>query len=415
MSETNDNERKGNDIQIVRDVQRVKKAILSSPALARSADLRSFLAMRIDACIEAAATPGMIRANAVHIQEAREICRGIVRAIESASVSDDSIVSFQNQLQVQVDNLEIALASALRSAGSADAPSIGSLVNLDRLDERALSKLQQEVMEKLARLRKEGQSFESYIKAQQLRLERQFEQSVDRFNQLETERSANYAQKIIQIQDDAARQVSEAQANLQSEIEAIRISAEEQIRKGGVELSETAAEAKKIIEAQLVKVETLVKIISNTSMAGNFKSQADAARRTGRFWQALAVVALAGLVIFTATSYADYDASMDWIPLVSKGLVTISLIVLAAFSVRQLDRYHETEKSHRRYELELSAVDPYLTGLPDSVKNEVKVKLAEKFFGNTAEGVALKAEVPQYSIDLVKAILDTVASYNKKD
>lgn len=98
----------------------------------------------------------------------------------------------------------------------------------------------------------------------------------------------------------------------------------------------------------------------------------------------------------------------------SKIFVTIAFGILAAFSVRQADKYSAIEMINRRYQLELSSIDPYLVNLPEEIQEKVKVELSKKLFGNTDIKLPLQEkETTGNMIDLLQMLLKLTQEIKK--
>lgn len=158
----------------------------------------------------------------------------------------------------------------------------------------------------------------------------------------------------------------------------------------------------------------LVQVIGNVGVTGNYKMEANAERRSANIFRWIALGAMALIVVgIGATLWAALKADATWQQVLLRLGITIALSIPAAYTARESERHRQLERRYRRLELELSSIDAYLVKIPEETRNALKIKLAERFFGqNESE---MKAENEDKTVSSVLDILKlTLANLTKK-
>jgi len=260
--------------------------------------------------------------------------------------------------------------------------------------------------------------------AQKSRLDNVISEYQQQFSSAESERRSEFNQReqarITQARESLENHEADFRTAIDSATESFQTALEEGKKKLQDTLqSQTQAGTSHIetLEGYRDQAQELLQVIGSTGMAGDFKKAATSARHSVWLWQSLTVASMIGLIIFAVLAYKASDTeTVDWGHIGTRIFVAISFGVLAAFSIRQADKYHESETRNRRYQLELSSIDPYLSGLPEETRNEVKVRLADKLFGNAGDSATKEqGQAAGTSLDVVKLALETVHDVLKKE
>jgi predicted nucleic acid-binding Zn-ribbon protein len=164
------------------------------------------------------------------------------------------------------------------------------------------------------------------------------------------------------------------------------------------------------IESLKDEATKIVGVIASTGMAGGYQKIADAEHRSAMIFQITTVISIFGLIVFAVWAFLNVVSGGFLIGLfVAKSFAAISFGVLAGYSARQADRHQSNERYHRRMELELSAIGPYLAALPEETQIEIRRELAQKMFGGdaTAEIGNLKDQAGT-TVDLLRLALESL-------
>lgn len=127
----------------------------------------------------------------------------------------------------------------------------------------------------------------------------------------------------------------------------------------------------------------LVDVIGNTGVAGSFRRTANYHQITSNRLRSLAIILMLLLSIFMlCTIYDLSDSNFIWQKSVLRILGASILIYPASYLARESEKHRKIENINRRLEIELAAINPFIEMLDDAKKQEIKVSLVDKYFGN---------------------------------
>lgn len=137
-----------------------------------------------------------------------------------------------------------------------------------------------------------------------------------------------------------------------------------------------------ILKTQVDKAKELVNLVSDITITGNYANVASQERKKADLlrWIALglmgAMVVLAFYTVYLFVGQPEFEWKIAFFRIVSIGIVAIP----AFYVVRESDIHRRNERRNRKFQLELTAIDPYLKTMPQSEQDKLKVTLAERFF-----------------------------------
>ena len=85
------------------------------------------------------------------------------------------------------------------------------------------------------------------------------------------------------------------------------------------------------------------------------------------------------MALFYVTLKDDFKVSPTL--MLTRGFVAVAVAILAGYAARQADKHEKAQRSHRKMELELASISPYLQEFPDNEARTIKTELARKMFG----------------------------------
>jgi hypothetical protein len=138
------------------------------------------------------------------------------------------------------------------------------------------------------------------------------------------------------------------------------------------------------IEADKVRVEKLVGVIGNLGVTSGYLRTANHARYTMWMWQAITIAAMISLSIMaykTLYLLGETTGPFNWGGFAGRVVFLASLGVIAAYAGTQADKLFISERRNRRLALELEAIGPYLSPLPEAEQNKFRIQIGERSFG----------------------------------
>lgn len=181
------------------------------------------------------------------------------------------------------------------------------------------------------------------------------------------------------------------------------------------------------------KILELYDLVSGDSISGEYAQTSSKEGKKAFWWQVLSyvfIIATIGWLIFAYINFSDSSSNSEcpaetkqeepvcpetnneepfnW----GKHLVSLSLtgVLLfgAGYAGRQASNHRDIEKRTRWFSLQVKALDPYLSQLDETTRNELKVSLANNFFkgvdleSNNKDSEKETSNLLQNLVDLMK-------------
>lgn len=163
------------------------------------------------------------------------------------------------------------------------------------------------------------------------------------------------------------------------------------------------------------QVKNIVGIVNTNMFSHKYKEVADNAHKRARFWHAVAVILMVGVSVFAAYAFViTVNADTSWIKLVAKIFATTTLVTGAAYAARQASKQEKVERYARKIEMELVAIDPFISTLNDEKQAIIKEEIARKLFGNSDAMEITNKDEAYTAMDKLTSIEDLLLTLIKK-
>lgn len=151
---------------------------------------------------------------------------------------------------------------------------------------------------------------------------------------------------------------------------------------------------------------TLVNIIGDTGVTGEFNTNANAEGKQANIYRYVAIffMSLSVLVVGFIIFY-NVKEGIDWQLILFRMGVALILLVPAFYSVRESQTHRQRETHYRKMALELASIDPYLERLPESQRDNLKTALAEKYFGQPDIVIEERESIAKALIETLNMVL----------
>ncbi len=214
-------------------------------------------------------------------------------------------------------------------------------------------------------------------------------------------------EKFGQIVNEYSQRLTEQNAEFTRQREELTRKSEEQLAGLNMQYSEKATAILAGIEEEKMRVEKLVGVIGNLGVTAGYLRNANQARWSMWFWQAVtvgALVVLSWTAFHTLSLLEDSRGQFNWGGFAGRVVLLGSLGVIAAYAGKQADKLFEVEKRNRKLALELEAIGPYLAPLPQEEQNKFRIQMGDRSFGREDDiGVHPHSKSPATLIDLLKS------------
>ncbi|ARV13351.1 hypothetical protein BTO09_13820 [Gilvibacter sp. SZ-19] len=142
----------------------------------------------------------------------------------------------------------------------------------------------------------------------------------------------------------------------------------------------------KYLEQKKSEASKIVNVIGNIGATGNFQKIANDHKKDANLWRVIAIVfmaGLSGLIIWAIIGLGDSE--FDWTKSLIRIVAAAALSYPATYASRESSKHRKLENFNRKLELELSSIEAFIELLPEEKKQDIKEKLAEKYFGSTLD------------------------------
>lgn len=335
--------------------------------------------------------------------------------------------------------LDTALTFAWQLATPATSSEIGALRKASTEYRDTLERLGQELDSRLSALRAEIDAATQRLVALGNEITGERQRSVQLLTELQSQFAAAQEARTAAFADEARLRlvasnsaVEEIRAQFTSQL--VEISASVSAAKGAHDLTlatqagEFRDRSKALldqIEAHKSQVEKLVEIIGNLGVTSGYQKAASEGRFNARMWQAIAVLAMVALIAIAYNKFLPDIAGVDagaatatpfsWQAFAAKIFVSLTAGALAAYAASQADRYQSIERHNRRMALELEAIGPFISSLPEDQQREFRVEIGKRTFGRSHEETESRSKSPTSVVDLFakpenRAALESIVS-----
>lgn len=132
------------------------------------------------------------------------------------------------------------------------------------------------------------------------------------------------------------------------------------------------------------QVVNIVGIVNTNMFSHKYKEVADDAHKRAKNWHVLAVVLMMIVSAFAIYAFVfTVNTDTSWVKLIAKIFATTTLVTGAAYAARQASKQEKVERYARKIEMELVAIDPFISSLDEDKRSLIKEEIARKIFGNS--------------------------------
>lgn len=261
---------------------------------------------------------------------------------------------------------------------------------------------------KLEELVAEVEKHDENIKTSIDSFNERFDASEQRYSETLDETTNSFNSKYQTFSDDINNKLN---ANVDSNKEKVEelLTEHKEIYNKQLELQKSDAQAVlEELEKKKVEASTLLQIIGNIGITGNYQKIANNEKKAADNWRRIALGLMIGMVlIIGVTIFISAANGFDWKLALFRVGAAFVLAIPAAYAAKESARHRTLENHNRRSELELASLDPFLEKLPKETRDKVKEELTKKFFGlNSAEPKTEEPVSNKAIFDLLKAAID---------
>ncbi len=159
------------------------------------------------------------------------------------------------------------------------------------------------------------------------------------------------------------------------------------------------------------EAKSLVSLIGNVGITGNYQNIANGHKKSADFWRWAAIIFMAVFTALLVWTIIDLSSeNFNWPKSLIRLVAAAALSYPATYAARESSKHRQLETVNRNAELELASINPFIEGLDDEKKQEIKGKLVEKYFGNhnNLEASDIK-DIKGLSIENFEKIMEAIS------
>ncbi|MGY5537713.1 hypothetical protein [Vibrio brasiliensis] len=284
----------------------------------------------------------------------------------------------------------------------------------------------QDLKSKLSSLEEEKDELESTIENRRLEVDQQISQWQQLFSEAQEKRSENYQDWKNSIAQNIGSSNKELINKTESKLEELE--------------SDTVTRLSRLSEESQQKhnrIQELYELASGDSISGGYAQTAKEESDQANLWRKISLGFIVVTVIWLLSAFGLYSsgelhtvdssieqsteiasdsiktrvASLDW----SRYLLTFSitgvLLFGAGYAGQQSTKHRDEARRTQRFALQVKALDPYISSLPEGEQINIKKSLTEKFFDGVGERSSLDGEIhipASMTGKLFQAVIDNV-------
>lgn len=221
----------------------------------------------------------------------------------------------------------------------------------------------------------------------------------DRFERAESDRQKAFDK----LQDDNQQRMNELIEAYSKDRIAAYQSHERALESLRVGYEERAKERIDHIKLQSDEVDLLVASLAQRGIASDYLQSAGQAKTRALVWQTLTVLSFLGVLgvgwkVFLTETSPD---SLTWPGLVARVILMAAAGLLAAFCSSQVRRYLRSERYNHQRGVELAALGPFLSKLPQSEQDALRKRVGEIVFRGGEDQQGDEEASPTSAIGLI--------------
>jgi len=166
------------------------------------------------------------------------------------------------------------------------------------------------------------------------------------------------------------------------------------------------------------KAEELLQLAGAIATTGNYKKYADEAKKNADrlFWVAFGFMVFAALLVGGPILYSIIqNVKIEWLELLYRVPIIVTLLLPAFYAANESKKQRDNEFKNRKFQVEIAAIDPYLSDIKDTENGEIsnrsqaKLELVKSFFGKEFKSSDdSSVSIPKDVLTFVKEVLKLI-------
>ena len=170
----------------------------------------------------------------------------------------------------------------------------------------------------------------------------------------------------------------------------------------------------KLMIKEIVEVNEVIGRTTEKAIAGNYEMTALKESKTADIMRRGSLAFMTLMILVTAfTYYRSFSEDMDLVSVLIKMSIVAILSIPAGYLAKESTRHRSQQHKYEQMSLHLKAASPYVENLPENIKNEIKIRLADQIFSQSSHGPISEESFRPGSEVLLKKILEQLKKESK--
>ncbi|MBL3658292.1 hypothetical protein [Fulvivirga sediminis] len=258
------------------------------------------------------------------------------------------------------------------------------------------------------------QEFKTDLESKDKEIERLFKLVEAKESEIQNLNS-NFQTEFTNIKTKATQEYETDRKTFRTEIDTDKQTFKKEIESIKKEIDTDTTELIEKLETKLAEAKSIVNVIGNVGVTGNYQIIANEHKDSANFWRWVAIFFMAvfsGLLVWTIIDLSS--SGFDWTKSLIRLIAAAALSYPATYAAKESSKHRKLETINRRSELELASINPFIEILDEDKKQNIKEKLVEKYFGNNHSDGVSESKEEEVSIGGFEKILKAVVPLLKK-
>ncbi len=170
------------------------------------------------------------------------------------------------------------------------------------------------------------------------------------------------------------------------------------------------------LKEKRAEIDDLVGLISGNVVAGSYEKSAATEKGAADFLRVASLFCMFVIVCFVGYSfYETTTRGFNWESSLFRLVFSAFLSIPAAYLARESTKHRMQQYSHLQIALDLKAVNPYISSLPEADQHRLKTEIAGRLFARKENELVGSDSYPINSHELLMALIGKMEFKNKKD
>lgn len=252
-----------------------------------------------------------------------------------------------------------------------------------------------------------AKEIQGQVNQEKARMDKVVQEAQSRLDKFASEEQSRFSGNEQKRLDDFNQAQKAREAEAEAQLEAVKQAAAALAKASGERFQHWSVQHQSMADKQLGDIDRklaeaakILGVIVPKAMSGFYKAVADNEQQFAngmRKWATVFFIGATVLVVAVIANSEILGPKFSWGAMAFRVALAAVIFVPAFYFAKESANHRRTANRLRRIELELTALEPFLHGLPVDQKNEILKKKSDEYFGRDVEqGAELDGFISRY-------------------